>query len=185
MRLFLVLFLLSLVLGSCRQDAAEKQLNAVDSLYSILIRADSTLRNLDKNEINEISKKIETNVKQFKSHYGDTIPWETAKLISKYHRLKKALIKHMENNHYITKELGYCREQLENLRNDIENKIMDPDKFQLYYNIEAQTLFILDSLVDHEIEFASNQLDRFKEWDPAIEDLLSKLKPDSVNATTK
>ena len=183
MRPIIFLFVCSLIFIGCNRSGYHQNLNAIDSLYTVSIKADSILGRIDKKEIVEISEKIEQTVNQFKSHYADTIPWETAKLISKYHRLKKAFGKHLENNHYITKELTYTKSQLETLRKDVENNVIEPEKFHLYYNIEAQTVLKLDSLANHEFEFASSKLKMYKEWDSIIKGLLLKLKPDSTIST--
>ena len=183
MRPFISLIVFSVFFLGCNRGVSQKDLNALDSLYSVSIKADSLLGVINKIEINEITLKIEHTVGQFHAHYADTIPWETAKLISKYHRLKKAFVKHIENNDYITKELNYTKTQLQNLKKDLENNVLKPEKFRLYYNIEAETLLQLDSLAKHEFAFASNKLQMYKEWDPAINDLLNKLKLDSVSST--
>ena len=182
MKPFISLIVVSIFLLGCNRGVSQKDLNALDSLYSASIKADSILELININEINEITLKIEHTVGQFHAHYADTIPWETAKLISKYHRLKKAFVKHIENNDYITKELNYTKIQLQNLKKDLENNVLKPEKFRLYYNIEAETLLQLDSLAKHEFEFASNKMQLYREWDPTINDLLIKLNLDSVSS---
>ena len=185
MRFLTFLFAAATLFFGCHTGVNQKHVQSLDSLYFISVKADSILGSIDLTEIEEISLTIEQKVKQFHAHYADTIPWETAKLISKYHRLKKAFGKHLENNDYIAKELHYTKNQLQNLKTDLENNVLKPDKFQIYYNIETETLLKLDSLVQHEFEFASKKLKMYKEWDPEINALLKKLKLDSLSSATE
>ena len=173
------LFFFGLIIAactSCTHVNVDKELAQIDSLTTVIINTEIELDEIDIDKVTTLQEQMSNQIMLVKSVYGDSIEWEKAKMLNKYHNANKSFRKYIDKHSYIKDELTYSYDQLSDLRAVLSNNIISTDTFHLYFEKECKAAQELGELIQNEVHKAKSSLDTYKECLPKVEELLSEQK---------
>ncbi len=131
--------LLSVLACNKLDDERSQKLNIIetrlDSSLALMLKVD-TIENSDKKE------HYFYNLDYLRTQLKDTISRELAFFIDRYYSVRKSFKAYGENFGKHLKELQLLKQQLENLRHDAENGLIDSEKFDQYLQQESNNVLI-------------------------------------------
>ncbi|HNZ42943.1 MAG TPA: hypothetical protein PLI16_01090 [Bacteroidales bacterium] len=174
-----------LALSSCHNAEKKQQIAKIDSLITII---DSTESNLEKMNIDTVKKKYndfkETN-KRVIVHYHEYRNDENWKYMCAFQEVRKAF-KVMVNKHKsYQQELKISREQLENLRHDVDKSLLEEKEFKDYFTMESKSVHDLTFQINRQINQVLQQYANFDTVHPYLLKLLETYPKDDSPAEKK
>ncbi|HIA37753.1 MAG TPA: hypothetical protein EYN89_13720 [Flavobacteriales bacterium] len=173
---FSIFFPLVLTFVSCSQVNIDKELLLIDSLQTMIVEAERKSKEIDIESIRTYKEAMEDQLNLFKTQYSDSISWESAKFLNRYHAIKKSFHKYLDKNIRFEDEITYSHDQLKNLKHDLEENIIHLDTFKRNFTVELLAVKDLKILIDKEVENLKNKLEEYREANPKVEELIKKLK---------
>ncbi len=173
---FPVIFPIILAFVSCSQINIEKELLSMDSLQTIIIETETKAKEIDVETIKIYKESMEDQFDLLKTKYSDSINWETAKFLNRYHKIKKSFLKYLDKNLMFEDEIAYSQDQLKNLKHDLKENIIPLDTFKSNFTEELKAVKDLKLLIDREVGNLKNTLNEYKEANPKVEELIKKLE---------
>lgn len=150
MKKYLVLiFITSLAFTACK-NAMEKEIGEVDALISIVDEIEKSVLSIDTTRAFAAKRQVSMDLAMIES-LGDTLDKATAFKLSDYYSGKKRLYRFSANYKEFITQIDYAKNQLKNLKQDINNGLVEKDKFQGYYNDEQASLMELSSKVNKSV----------------------------------
>ncbi len=135
-----ILFATITVLASCSDHPYQKQIQKVDSLLVVVNDAEQILQNLSPNDYDGMLDTVSQDVKFIQNHYPDTMDLQTALKVDYYYRTIKSVSKFSTTLSSQSAELQYSKSQLKNMRQDLENEILNEESFEQLYPAEGQAV---------------------------------------------
>ncbi len=148
----------------------------MDSLQTIIIETETKAKEIDVETIKIYKESMEEQFDLLKTKYSDSINWETAKFLNRYHKIKKSFLKYLDKNLMFEDEIAYSQDQLKNLKHDLKENIIPLDTFKSNFTEELKAVKDLKLLVDREVGNLKNTLNEYKEANPKVEELIKKLE---------
>lgn len=167
---------LILAFVSCSQVNIDKELLLIDSLQTIIVETERKAKEIDIESIRSFKDVMEEQLILIKTQYGDSISWESAKFLNRYHAIKKSFHKYQDKNIRFEEDIAYSHDQLKNLKHDLEENIIHPDTFNRNFTVELLAVKDLKLLIDKEVENLKYKLGEYREANPKVEELIKKLK---------
>jgi hypothetical protein len=125
MKTYLITGLLGLtLLGSCNGAKHKEQLEEIDGLRKKLVRVDSVLATVDREEAERLGTEVRNNSQfiQFNvNKIGDTLDFKTALFLTNYRSLLRGFETVDETHKQIGSAVDSISNNLNNLQHDIEN----------------------------------------------------------------
>jgi hypothetical protein len=156
--LFLVLAWV-LILGGCSSHPNEKQIAQVDEAIKILSSADSLFQTIDIKKVMPYADTVNFDVKFVQQEFIDTMSLLVATQVDAYHRLVRSIGKFGAAYNAQKTDLEYSKNQLQNLKSDLTNNVIDSTGFELYFPAEEQSI---NRLVENNMNLVA--------WQKNIED---------------
>ncbi len=170
------ILLLNALLCSCNHQANVVFVEKIDSLFVVLDSSTKELNLIDTAVISSDYKTYTHNIKlireQFNNKENDSV-WH---VITRYGLLRKPMRDFKK--HYVNygKEINVSREQLGDLRTDIENNNIPADSIEIYINEEAAFVKYIHFSVKGLMETTARYYNQFKELNPIVEKFLAEKK---------
>ena len=171
------LFIFGLIiaaLASCKQVNVDKELAQIDCLTTVIKNNEIKLDEIDIDKVKTLQELMSNQIMLLKSIYGDSIEWETAKMLTKYYDANKAFRKYIDKHSYVKDELTYSYAQLSDLKVVITNNIITPDTFHIYFEKECKAAQELEGLIQKEMLKAKSSMETYKQYLPKVEELLTE-----------
>lgn len=171
-KLLFAIGLISLLSFSCEQNRGTKAyLPRIDSLQTALEESASGFLEIDTAIIHKNSRQIDQqlallfalNNKQDQSY------------VNSYNSIKKTFFDVTKAYPIVADELAYTRNQLSDLKDDVENRRLKQDNVRLYFNQEKQSVKVLKLKMDFYLERANAGLQQFYDIYPDIRKRLDSL----------
>jgi hypothetical protein len=143
----------------------------IDSLSAVLAKDNKAFQSIDTALIFSKIKKIDKQLAVF-----DSI--DSVSLISEkgnYSELRNSFNLFLEENPQIIEEAQTCKNQLDNLKFDAENNLVNVEKLKQYYNQESNALTLLQDKMGLFQKKINLQLNNYELLNPKIEYLLDSL----------
>ncbi|HNW89576.1 MAG TPA: hypothetical protein PKN48_07920 [Bacteroidales bacterium] len=168
-RYFLSLAIIAIVaFSSCKNAEKEKQIAKIDSLITVL---DTASQHLNKINIDTVTKKYQayqaTN-KLVATHYQKYRNEENWKYLCEYQNVRKPFKNMLKNYKSFRNDLNTSREQLENLRHDVDKKLLDDSEFRSYFTIEAHSVNDLAYRINGQVKSVLYQYQNFDTIQPYL-----------------
>jgi len=170
------LLLINALLSSCNHRANVVFVEKIDSLIVVLDSSTKELNLIDTAVISSDYKIYTHNIKlireQFNNKENDSV-WH---VITRYGLLRKPMRDFKK--HYINygKEINVSREQLQDLRADVEKNNIPADSIEIYINEEAAFVTYIKFSVKGLMETTTRYYNQFKELNPIVEEFLAQKK---------
>lgn len=169
-----VSFFISLLLFSCGAPDS-RFISQVESLEKTIFASEQSLQGIDTSKIGNYFRISNENLK-FIQENMDTMDKQTAILVADYSASRKSLRMFLENYSDVSKELGYSKKQLNDLKTDIEKNLVAEDKFTDYYSAESKSVDKLSELVENLVQWYSSALKMYEAKSPAVERLILQMR---------
>jgi hypothetical protein len=165
---FVIFPAVSFLFSSCVNDTEIKQLNKVDSLSQIMLKAEKKLREVNKDSVskkfelyNEYSGKIKEDLYEFKNK-------ENWPYICAYSNVRKPFRNMVNNYKDFQTGLDSSKVHLDNLKHDIRKGLLSNDEFDRYYKMEKIKALALLDIITQRVESAKKEEANFDTVHPRI-----------------
>ncbi len=150
MKKYLVFILITSLAFTACKNAMEKEIGEVDSLISMVDEIEKSVLSIDTTRAFAAKRQVSMDLAMIES-LGDTLDKATAFKLDDYYSGKKRLYRFSTNYKEFITQIDYAKNQLKNLKQDINNGLVEKDKFQEYYNVEQASVMELSSKVNKSI----------------------------------
>lgn len=141
--------MISLAFTACK-NAMEKEIGEVDALISMVDEIEKSVLSIDTTRAFAAKKQVSMDLAMIES-LDDTLDKETAFRLDDYYSGKKKLFRFSSNYKSFITQIGFAKVQLNNLKQDIDNGIVDKEKFKDYYASEQASVMELSSTVNKSV----------------------------------
>jgi hypothetical protein len=164
-----------LVFASCSPDKERlAYINKIDSLLVVLANDDSTFQSIDTTLISFKIKNMESQLAVFNLIDSlSQIPEH-----ANYSELRHSLRLFLKESPQIVEEAKTCKSQLDNLKFDAENNLVNDEKLKQYFWQESKALSDLQNKMDLFNKKINLQSKNYDLLNPKIELLLDSLTKD-------
>jgi hypothetical protein len=136
-------------------DSSEKVLLSIDSADAF-----STLVDFYKN------------MEFINSKMNDTLPMQAAIIVDRYFRLRKVTDNYQSNYSAIKNEVNASQEQLDNLRFDAKNGLVEEKQFDDYLALEKENIDVVELAINKMISELEPILPILKEQTPKVDSII-------------
>jgi len=172
---------ISLFLFSCKPDLPEAKVNAVDSLVSRIDSIHNQIADYDSSAIAETATQFYTNYNYITSEMKDTIERETAIKLSRYFSLKKAFNFFNQNYSESKEQVLEEKKQLNDLKQDIENGLVEEKQLDNYLELEKDNLYLIEGRATTLNNAVHSINTMFTEMHPMVDSLITAFKEGKPN----
>lgn len=170
------IFLIASAMVACGPRITDEQMN---SLKQLELQLDSTIQDFEQIDSAEAFKAIETyeaNLSYLQKEIKDTLPRKTAFFVDSYYQMRKPLRKYAQNYSIVKSELTLSEKQLEDLRRDVENGLVELEQFNDYLAIEQKTVDQLEAVTTDLIMNMNKVMPMYEKKNPRIDSLVKVYK---------
>lgn len=132
------------------KNAMEKEIGEVDGLISMVDEIEKAVLSVDTSRAFSAKRQISADLAQIEA-FADTLDKETAFRLDDYYYGKKKMYRFASHYNEFINQIAYAKKQLNNLKQDINNGVVDKDKFDGYYNVEQASIMELSSKVNKSV----------------------------------
>lgn len=163
------------IFSSCNPFESSKEIRKIDSLHQEIKLSLNEFRQVDTASLNSSYEELLSNTKYIQKHNIDTLSLKLAQLLSEYYSMRR-LIEAIENYDSVEEELLISLQQLEDLKHDFENDIIDQKKFREYYTIESNNFLMLQTKVVDMLNDWERFQDKFPQYNPVVDSLVNAIR---------
>ncbi|MFT5595879.1 MAG: hypothetical protein ACI8QH_000667 [Flammeovirgaceae bacterium] len=176
-----LIFGLALIATGCEQTNFDNEIVTIDSLMVRLDTLDLMHKKVDTTDFSKLSQKFTENISFVQAAYTsskDTMPQDVALLMSDYRMLKKPSKGLKDNYQRTLEEINFSKNQLTDLKHDLQNNLLDSILVQDMLTDERKALGVVENSVQ-DLKLSS-EFTRTKraELEPRIDSLIQALKKD-------
>jgi len=144
-----LIFVVAIVFTACKNEM-QKEIGEVDGLISMVDEIEKSVLSVDTTRAFAAKKQVSMDIAMIES-IGDTLDKETAFRLDDYYSGKKRLFRFATNYNGFIKQIDFAKEQLNNLKQDLNNGLVDKEKFKDYYAAEQASVMELSSQVNKSV----------------------------------
>jgi hypothetical protein len=178
-------FLLSLIVAismeACGPNISDEQMAELSLLDSRLDSLSEQVNTIDSSKFMNYTKTFEKNIEFLQYDIKDTIPLETAFIVDEYYGLRKGLRKYSAEYPALKREVSTTKDQLYNLRNDVENGLIEPEQFNEYLKLEKENIDQIQSVSEVMKPKLQIAMPLFEEKNPQIDSIIQVYKAKQMN----
>lgn len=175
-------FFMCLLISSCGTKFSA-EIKRVDSLLLVNARADSSLLKIDTAQTHKIAEEVKMNLTFLQKNYKDTITKEMAEFLDVYSSILTSLESVNKQHSELAKELTYSKEQLSNMRQDLEHNIIKKEQVKEYMEREEESVKRNVTSVSVLVEVERNSSEAFDKSNLGVRELVKKVKAKQTEET--
>ena len=157
----LLFFILAIALLDSCTGAFDKEIGEVESLNKIVLEAEKSVLSLDTGEIFAVKRQLALDIKAMES-ITDTLSREEIFAMTGYMEGKKRLYNFVNNYNNYLEEIEFAKNQLDNLKTDLENSKITKQEFTEYYVLEQSEVMKLTTKVNGTVGGLEETVKRMK-----------------------
>ncbi len=162
-----ILSLLLFAIG-CGPSISEEKLNQIGELETILDSSEARVLSIDTALAKQLADTFELKLYFFQYKLKDTLPREEATFIDTWYGMRKTVRKYSRNVDLILNEINISKKQMQDLRFDAENGLLDEKQFDDYISLERNNV--------EKVGYAADDLmNRFEKVYPLIQKKLPRV----------
>jgi len=172
---FVFALLISISLFSCFNGEQSKGMHKLKELNKNLEIIKTDFENLNTEKIqllyDTMMQDIDT-IAKYTNKFPENKEWREA-----YSIYTDAA--HMAKNFFkraYDKEIEYSQNQLDNLKTDIENNVLETDSLRLYLMDETKAIKVLDEKIKIHLELNNKIIDKYNRTKPIVNQYIDSLK---------
>tara|TARA_R110001592_G_C13111160_1_gene744957 strand:- start:756 stop:1298 length:543 start_codon:yes stop_codon:yes gene_type:complete len=171
---YVIPLILILIIGSCKQRNTAQNMQ-LDELLMELQNLNDTVSLLDTSVVLGESRIIKSNLKLIHEH-ADTINVETASIIAEVYEERNKIFFVEDNYKSFTNELTISTQQLNKLKQDLNNGLLTDESFNTYYEQEKSIILNLNQKISESYKEAKRVVSFIQKEDAKIDSLITYLK---------
>jgi endonuclease IV len=134
MKNILILVITGAIFMGCG-NTSQKEMEQVDALLTLVKETEKELLAIDTSMVFAMKQQIVLDFKTY-SQFSDTVSKEEALRVDEIFGNKKKFTKITKNYHVFINDVNHAKEQLSQLKTDLENELVSKDDYQTYYESE-------------------------------------------------
>jgi hypothetical protein len=166
----------SLFLGSCAPNLSEDKVKQLDTLAMRVDSLGNQLTTYDSLAISKSSIQFYDNYEFISSEMKDTIEPKTAFMLDQYFALKKAFNYYHQNYSQAKFQIAEEKEQLDDLKKDIENGLIEEKQLTKYLALEKENLSVIENTTTTLNTAVTSINTLFLDMNPAVDSLITAFK---------
>lgn len=169
-----ILGLVSIVLFmvSCGPHISKEKMAQIDKLSMQLDSVDQRVHAIDSARAMNAASIYEQNLAYMQYDLKDTLPREEAFFVDTYYRLRKGFRQYSASYNQISNEIRITKQQLEDLRFDAENGLLEEKHFDDYIALETENVHKVSSAANDMMSKIELVLPLYEKKNPRIDSLL-------------
>lgn len=170
---------LIIVLGfsSCK-NAFEKEIGEVENLLSQVNEIEKSLLLVDTAKVFSTKRQMEKDLLAINAT-NDTLTKEEAFKIDELFSSKKRIFRLAENYTDFLGQIDFSKNQLKNLKQDLENGLVTKENFTKHFDEEQNAVLELKKKINKRVEGLNVELEKFILFRPDIDEFIAKRKTNS------
>ena len=171
----LTLFFTVIIAFACNSRKSTEEVEKLDSLHTEVVKTLHDFNKIDTASIHANYSELIENAEYIQKYNIDTLPLKMAQQISQYYTLRKK-IQAFSDYAKIQEELLITQDQLENLKHDYLNNIIDEKKFREYLTVETNNFLVLETRINSMVNGWENFQELFPEYNSKVDSLVKSIK---------
>lgn len=159
---------------SCKKQYKEQN-KKIDSLLEELQQSNRTLTAVDTVTVFELADKVKSDL-QLLHQMVDTLELESAEIIADAYGERNKLFYFKDNYSLFTKELNVSNQQVNKLKQDLNNDLLSDEKFNEYYQQEKAIIVNLNEKIAQVVKDLNEAFDVIIKNTSTVDSLLIKLQ---------
>lgn len=143
----LIIVITTIIFLSC-SSSYKKEIEQINALINIVSSADEVLHSINKDSLLQITQLVKEDIKKIQSK-DDTLTRDAAFKADEYVGRLKHLNRLAINYGKMEEELTLVNKQLTNLKQDLENGIIQQKDFLTYYESEKTAVILINDKITH------------------------------------
>ena len=176
--LIIITFILPLSFLACKSGKHAKEIKTIDSLYVVIDTIEKNLNSADTIKVKKAYEEYMKNISQIRDCFNDKKGDTTWKSITPYGYIKKPLQNFLNDYPILFEEIQYSREQLNDLKADIEGENIQKDTITEYTKNEILAVNRLKQIVNFSVDGVQKNLKLFDSLNPKVILVIEQLKKD-------
>lgn len=177
--ILILIVTITFVFTACKNEM-EKEVGEVEGLISMVNEIEKTVLSIDTTKAFQVKRQISKDLALIES-LGDTLDREQAFMLDDYYFGKKRLFRFYNNYKDFITQIDYSKEQLNNLKQDLNNGLVTKEKFKEYYLAEQASVMSLNGKVNKSVGGIEESIQKMELQRPDVLALFEELKQKKVN----
>lgn len=168
------IMLFALGFGACNHPN-QKEISEVEGLIATVVEIEKSLLSIDTSKVFGAKRQLEKDFAEFIA-IGDTLTKEEAFEIADYFGSKKKFYRLTANYPSFVNSIEISKKQLNNLKQDLENDLLEKEKYTTYYSNEQAYLNALNHKINKLVTGIDAAAERYEADRPKLLNLIEDLK---------
>jgi len=182
MRFIIPLILIVALFTSCKKQYKEQN-KQIDELLEGLRQSNKTLTEVDTAIVFELADKVRSDL-QLLHQNVDTLELEFAIIIADAYGERNKLFYFKDNYPLFIKELNVSNQQVNKLKQDLNNNLFSDEKFNKYYQQEKAIIINLNEKIAQVVKDLNEAFDAIIKNTSTVDSLLIKLQESKEDTET-
>ena len=175
----ILVLVIGLSFGACN-NPLEKEIGEVEALLLSVKDSESFLFSVDTSKVFAVKRQMERDLAEFNG-INDTLTKEEAFKVDDIFASKKKIFRLESNYPNLISQIEYSKQQLNNLKQDLENKAMKKEDFKLHFAEEQAAVKELDANINKSIQGLEVGLQKFELDRKELLEIIKKRKQKAAN----
>ncbi len=168
-----------LILASCTENQNTDKIEKVDSLSMVLDETELMFKEINIDSLRQLFEIYQYNTDEIKKSYSkeDEEGW---KIVCRYNDMKKPFRNLVEYYDNISSELNFSRQQLDSLKQDLQNNLITEERAEEYIIEEEKAIGYLHKMVSNNLISSNVIINDFDSLNTLVEKVVGEInKPDT------
>lgn len=173
----LIILFIAFIILSCSNKTIQKELKMIDSLSQVLKQTDKFL--IITPQVEKFNSEVQGNMNSFNLKNKDTLSYMQSQLWTDYYMVGKVYSKYLKQAMSSEKEVVALKKQLDDLKHDLENNLINPAEFNDYILSEQKDIFFIFNKTEEYYNAVLEHNKSLEKLKPLIKGEMYKMK-DSI-----
>ncbi|MBL4716014.1 MAG: hypothetical protein JKX95_05215 [Bacteroidia bacterium] len=170
---YITIIVFAIFFVSCSNQNNDIELHQIDSLNTVLNNTEKFFEVIPKAE--DRNKEMDLKLKTLQLKYKDTLSFEESQILTDYHLNRKVYEKYIKQIGKATKEIEQLRQQLSNLKNDLENDLISKAEFVDFIIEEQKDITANFNKTKEYYDTVEKYEEMYNKMTPLVDELISRI----------
>lgn len=171
-----LLYISTIFLFACQASINDKQREELNYIQDLIDSSGYYITSIDSVFAIDATKNFNSNIYYIKNKMVDTLDNNTMLFIDKYYGLRKGFRKLGEKYLGTVAEFKISREQIENLKHDINNGLVEPNQLDQYLELEKKNIELVFESSKTIARVNKSLVPLYNQMNPKIDSLIESSK---------
>ncbi len=173
---FSIILVCSMLLFSCSNEKRAKQISKIDSLYKVLDTVDIKLKQINIDSVKNRYRLYKVTNDTVSKHFPEVRTDESWKYICAFQNVRKPFKNMSLSYDFFRAELQLSKKQLEDLKHDVEKKLLKGKDFDKFFTDEYRSVNDLQAKIMNNVNQVNAQMKNFDTVQPYLMNLIREHK---------